>query len=64
MEKVGSWYYKMTEKIEGHGVVIESYDRKTNSYLCRNSWGRRWGHNGKFRITRDAFPSLMVYDVN
>lgn len=32
----------------GHAILIVGYDDKTNSFICRNSWGASWGDKGYF----------------
>ena len=34
----------------GHAVTIVAYDRTTQRYLVRNSWGPNWGFGGYFTI--------------
>lgn len=33
-----------------HAVCVVGYDDANQSWLVKNSWGRRWGENGFFRI--------------
>ncbi len=54
----------------GHCVCVVGYDDAQGCWICKNSWGTRWGENGFFRIaygdcgidstmwTVDGFPSL------
>ena len=36
--------------IGGHAVMCVGYDDNTLSFVCRNSWGPRWGQAGYFTI--------------
>jgi len=36
--------------IGGHAILIVGYNLKSGSYLCRNSWGDKWGQAGYFVI--------------
>lgn len=36
--------------VGGHAVSVIGYDETSQSWLCKNSWGTRWGESGYFRI--------------
>ncbi|CAF1144487.1 unnamed protein product [Adineta ricciae] len=44
-----------------HGIVIVGYDRSAQYFICRNSWGRRWGYRGYFYMPYEYLtrPSLV-----
>ena len=33
-----------------HAVVIAGYDKKSNAWIIRNSWGSSWGEDGYIRV--------------
>ena len=37
----------------GHAILIVGYDKKTERFLARNSWGSMWGMSGYFTIPFD-----------
>jgi C1A family cysteine protease len=43
----------------GHAVCIWGYDLSTDTFLCRNSWGKDWGKQGYFHI-----PAAYITDEN
>lgn len=34
----------------GHAVLCVGYDRINQAWICKNSWGSKWGETGFFRI--------------
>ena len=34
----------------GHAIVICGFDDEKNIFICKNSWGCKWGNNGYFYI--------------
>jgi C1A family cysteine protease len=32
----------------GHAVLLVGYNKSTNMFIARNSWGKRWGDGGYF----------------
>lgn len=34
----------------GHAVLCVGYDRVNQAWICKNSWGSKWGESGFFRI--------------
>ena len=44
---------KTEQLLGGHAIAIVGYDNsnpKNKFWICRNSWGTRWGNQGYFRI--------------
>jgi hypothetical protein len=42
-----------------HCVLLVGYDDNTQTVICANSWGKRWGNNGFFTL-----PYTYVLDTN
>ncbi|UJR19839.1 hypothetical protein I4U23_022972 [Adineta vaga] len=44
-----------------HGAMVVGYDRKRQYFICRNSWGNRWGYRGYFYMPYEylTHPSLI-----
>jgi hypothetical protein len=36
--------------VSGHTVLLVGYDDSFESFIARNSWGHKWGHDGHFLI--------------
>ncbi|HWT98230.1 MAG TPA: C1 family peptidase [Terriglobales bacterium] len=45
--------------VGGHAVVAVGYDDKSERFIVRNSWGRKWGMRGYFTM-----PYLYLIDDN
>ena len=43
----------------GHAILIVGYDDKNKRFICLNSWGSKWGHNGYFYINYSDQALLM-----
>jgi len=48
--------YKHTtgDRVGGHLVALVGYDDEQNCWICKNSWGSRWGEGGWFRVSYDT----------
>ena len=46
----------------GHAVMIIGFDKKTDLYRIRNSWGKDWGVNGDFFMPKDVMKSDLTND--
>ena len=46
----GIYEYIEGQLLAGHAVAIVGYDTKEECWICKNSWGGRWGEGGFFRI--------------
>lgn len=45
--QTGNWMPKDGEKVVGgHAMLIVGYDDNRQAFLCRNSWGTKWGMAG------------------
>lgn len=50
---------KRTERLlGGHAVLLVGYDKTTNRYIARNSWGTAWGDGGYFYM-----PFQVIQDT-
>lgn len=47
------------ELLGGHCYLIRGYDARIGRFLCRNSWGRKWGVDGDFWILRESLARLL-----
>lgn len=36
--------------VGGHAVVLVGFDKSTQRFIVRNSWGTKWGQNGYFTV--------------
>lgn len=72
---VGTWWYegfdrpdrngrvkKTGQKRGGHQWQILDYAEDEDAYVGLNSWGRRWGRNGRFLVDRREFYELLEED--
>lgn len=46
-----------------HFFILIGFDEKTQRFIAQNSWGDKWGDNGKFYILRKDFRKMSVYSV-
>lgn len=47
----------------GHAVLVVGYDEKRQAFLCRNSYGKKWGIDGHFWLPYDyAGAATKVWD--
>jgi len=51
--KGGVYEHKSGEKIDSHVVTIVGWDDSQDAWICKNSWGDKWGMEGYFKIKRD-----------
>ena len=45
----------------GHCVLLIGADMA--SFTCLNSWGKHWGNNGIFTISRNSIPNLVFHCI-
>lgn len=43
----------------GHEYLAVGIDLRTESVLCQNSWGPKWGLRGRFRLTFNTLDHLL-----
>lgn len=48
-------YKPIGKQIGGHAVVIIGYDENNEMFKFRNSWGRKWGEKGYFKMKYEPF---------
>jgi len=48
--KSGVYRHVTGERLGGHAVTLVGYDDTENAFIVKNSWGKKWGENGYFRI--------------
>lgn len=46
----GIYQYTTGDLEGGHMILIVGYDKSGNYWICKNSWGTRWGENGYFKM--------------
>ncbi|MFP4547302.1 MAG: C1 family peptidase [Fidelibacterota bacterium] len=46
----GVYEHSWGEYEGGHAILIVGWEDDTQSWICKNSWGRNWGEQGYFRI--------------
>ena len=59
--KSGYYEYKQGRLRGYHAIAIVGYDQK--GWKVKNSWGRRWGENGYFRISYNQMKSRVQFAV-
>lgn len=74
LSKTGIMPYPDTSKeqlLGGHAVLLVGYDKKSNMYIARNSWGTDWGDKGYFYMpfsviqnTTMSFDFWVINSVN
>eukprot|EP00877_Chromochloris_zofingiensis_P001286 jgi/Chrzof1/11158/Cz05g26030.t1 len=52
-------FENLTDKGEGHAVLLVGYDNEERYWIVRNSWGPDWADKGYFKCSMDA-PGLLV----
>jgi len=52
--KSGVYRHEWGPRVGGHVMTIVGYDDNQECWICKNSWGRRWGDNGWFKLAYDA----------
>ncbi|CAF1355652.1 unnamed protein product [Adineta steineri] len=45
-----------------HGIMIVGYNRKTQYFICRNSYGENWGYHGYFYLPYDYLTHPRLID--
>jgi C1A family cysteine protease len=40
----------------GHAVLVVGYNKKTERFLVKNSWGPSWGQGGYFTLPFEYVP--------
>ena len=51
-------------KLEGHSVILVDIDDKEDDiYMFVNSWGKKWGNEGKFKAKKECLKNLVFYVV-
>jgi len=46
----------------GHAVTIVGYNDSTQRFICRNSWGTRWGDKGYFYMPYQVIQNTSMSD--
>jgi hypothetical protein len=46
----GVYHHVSGDEVGGHCVLVVGYDDRDHSWICKNSWGTGFGHEGFFRI--------------
>lgn len=46
----GVYRHVSGDPVGGHGVEVVGYDDTQQCWICKNSWGPRFGINGFFQI--------------
>ena len=52
--KGGVYKHEWGERVGGHVVTIVGYNDNNNCWIVKNSWGKKWGEDGWFRMAYDA----------
>lgn len=47
--------------VGGHAMLIVGYNRTTNYFIVKNSWGTDWGHDGYARISYEYIQTYGKY---
>jgi hypothetical protein len=50
----GVYTHVWGDRVGGHVVTIVGYDDSHNCWIVKNSWGKKWGEDGWFRLSYDA----------
>ncbi|CAF0804918.1 unnamed protein product [Adineta steineri] len=45
-----------------HGIMIVGYNRKTQYFICRNSYGENWGYHGYFYLPYEYLTHPCLID--
>jgi hypothetical protein len=45
--------------VGGHAYLCIGYSRKRNAFRCINSWGNKWGNQGRFWISFEDLDKLV-----
>lgn len=48
-------YPNIGDSATNHAVLCVGYDEEAKYLIFLNSWGNRWGDNGRFRVSYDLF---------
>lgn len=51
--KNGIYRHRWGGRVGGHLITLMGYDDRQRCWICKNSWGRRWGEDGWVRISYD-----------
>jgi hypothetical protein len=46
----------------GHAFLCYGFHLDEQLFRCQNSWGREWGHSGRFWLRRDDLERLIAED--
>lgn len=52
--KEGVYKHEWGDRVGGHVVTIVGYDDSMACWIVKNSWGKKWGEDGWFRMAYDA----------
>lgn len=59
----GVYKYVWGKLLGGHAICIVGYVHKEHSFICKNSWGDKWGENGYFRIAFTEMENEVAFGM-
>ena len=60
----GIYSYVSGKKLGGHAVFLVGYNDEEQYFIVKNSWGKKWGENGYFRIAYSEINSDVSFGLS